>query len=106
MSTMAGERFEDRVIVISGAASGIGAACAERLRDEGATVIGFDVQDGPGVVSVDVRDEEQVAAAVAGGVADDERIDGVITAAGVAGGGPAHAMPLDEWSRILDVNLT
>ncbi len=100
------ERFEDRVVVVSGAASGIGAACADRLRDEAATVIGFDVQDGPGVISVDVRDEDQVAAAIAGVVADYERIDGVITAAGVAGGGPVHAMPSEEWSRIIDVNLT
>jgi NAD(P)-dependent dehydrogenase (short-subunit alcohol dehydrogenase family) len=103
---MATERFADQVMVVSGAASGIGSACAERLRDEGATVIGFDVQDGPGVVSVDVRDEDQVAAAVAEVVADYERIDGVITAAGVAGGGPAHALPQEEWSRIIDVNLT
>ncbi len=103
---MAADRFEGQVVIVSGAASGIGAACAERLRDEGATVIGFDVQDGPGVTMVDVCDEDRIATAVADVVADYERIDGVVTAAGVAGGGPVHALAREEWARIIEVNLT
>lgn len=102
---MSDDRFTDKVVLISGAASGIGEACATRLRDEGATVIGFDIVDGPGVITVDVRDEAAVDAAVAEVVADYERLDGVVTAAGVAGGGPVHAMTSDEWDRVIDVNL-
>ncbi len=98
-------RFTDKVFVVTGASSGIGQACADRLRDDGGTVIGFDITDAPDVVSVDVTDEGAVAAAVADAVAAHGRIDGVITAAGVAGGGPVHSLSGDEWDRVLDINL-
>ena len=39
-------------------------------------------------------------------VAEHGRIDAVVTAAGVAGGGPAHLLDRDEWQRVLDINLT
>ncbi|MEO6317969.1 MAG: SDR family oxidoreductase, partial [Acidimicrobiales bacterium] len=42
-------------------------------------------------------------AAVAAG---DGRLDGLVTAAGVAGGGPAHQVDAAEWHRVIDVNLT
>jgi NAD(P)-dependent dehydrogenase (short-subunit alcohol dehydrogenase family) len=34
------------------------------------------------------------------------RIDGVVTAAGTAGGGAAHQLPVEEWHRVIDINLT
>lgn len=100
-------RFADKVFVVTGAASGIGAACASRLCADGATVIGFDIAgaDAPGIVSVDVTDEEAVSAAVGAVARDHGRIDGVITAAGVIGGGPVHSLALEEWDRALDINL-
>lgn len=102
---MSGDRFVGRVQVVTGAASGIGLACSKRLRDEGATVIGLDVTDGPGVRSVDVTDEEAVADALGAVIADNGRIDGIVTAAGVVGGGPAHSLAAEEWDRVLDINL-
>ncbi|MCU1352317.1 MAG: short-chain dehydrogenase/reductase [Acidimicrobiales bacterium] len=55
---------------------------------------------------VDVRDEDGVARAVADTVARFGRLDIVVNAAGVAGGGPVHLVPAEEWERVLGINLT
>ena len=55
----------------------------------------------------DVTDEAAVAGARGrGGRRGGGRIDGAVTAAGVAGGGPAHLVDAAEWHRVIDVNLT
>jgi len=74
-----------------------------RLRDDGATVVGWDL-DGADV-ALDVRDEDAIAAAVADVVARHGRLDAVVHAAGVAGGGPVHLVPAEEWDRVVDINL-
>lgn len=101
----------ERVVAVTGSASGIGLACVERFQSEGAVVVGLDVttpdtEPSGGHRVVDVRDEGQVAAAVASVVADHGRLDVMVTAAGVAGGGPVHLLDLEEWQRVQDVNLT
>ena len=96
-------RLDGRVALITGAASGIGAACAARFSEEGAVAVGLDVQKS--AVIVDVRDEDAVARAVAGVMVEHGRLDIVVNAAGVAGGGPVHQLGADEWDRVLDVNL-
>src|SRR5580692_11660065 len=58
-------RFEGKVALVSGAASGIGLAIAARLADEGATVVGGDLTEVAGGVVCDVRDADACAAAVA-----------------------------------------
>ena len=110
--------LEGKVALVTGAASGIGLACVARFVREGARVVGLDVAE-PNVgstcpparptcrsLAVDVRDEAAVAGAVNAAVAEHGRLDAVVTAAGVAGGGPAHLVDRDEWQRVLDVNLT
>ena len=96
-------RFDGRT-VITGAASGLGAACARRFADEGAVVVGFDVTGGAPVEHerlVDVADEAAVAGAVDGVAEWLGHLDGLVTAAGVAGGGPVHLLDADEWARVL-----
>jgi NAD(P)-dependent dehydrogenase (short-subunit alcohol dehydrogenase family) len=110
--------LEGKVALVTGAASGIGLACITRFAREGARVVGVDVTeperdldlpDGAeavGFAQVDVRDEEAIANVVQSIVEEYGRIDSVVTAAGVAGGGPAHMLDRQEWQRVLDVNLT
>ena len=107
-----------KVALVTGAASGIGLACVARFVREGARVVGLDVSapqqaldvpaGAPDVlfVAADVRDEPAIAAAVDAAIAEHGRLDAVVTAAGVAGGGPAHLLDRDEWQRVLDINLT
>jgi NAD(P)-dependent dehydrogenase (short-subunit alcohol dehydrogenase family) len=106
-------RFEGKTVLVTGAASGIGRATAERLLGEGATVVGVDLAPGAieegdryRFVAADVRDDEAVGAAVAAAVDAGGRLDGVVHAAGVAGGGAVHLLDRAEWDRVLAVNLT
>jgi NAD(P)-dependent dehydrogenase (short-subunit alcohol dehydrogenase family) len=104
--------------MVTGAASGIGLACVARFAAEGARVVGVDVTEPhadlelpPHAADVafaqaDVRDEDAMAGVIDTMVAEQGRIDAIITAAGVAGGGPAHLLDRNEWQRVLDVNLT
>src|SRR6185312_4031930 len=50
--------------------------------------------------------EAAVSAAVDATLAEHHRLDIVVNSAGVAGGGPAHLLQLEEWERVLGVNLT
>jgi len=97
-------RLDGRVAVVTGGASGIGAATAVRLADEGATVATFDVTEGVDYV-LDVRDEAAVRDAFADVVARHGRLDGLVHCAGVAGGGPVHLVDESEWDRVVDINL-
>ncbi|HEV2309211.1 MAG TPA: SDR family NAD(P)-dependent oxidoreductase [Acidimicrobiia bacterium] len=106
---MSDGRLAGRVAVITGAASGLGAACARRFADEGALVTGLDVTPGAPVGTehlVDVSDEDAVDAALAAVVDTHGRLDVVVNCAGVAGGGPVHELDMAEWARVLRVNLT
>jgi NAD(P)-dependent dehydrogenase (short-subunit alcohol dehydrogenase family) len=95
-------RFAGKTVVVTGAASGIGQATKQRLTDEGGRVVGLDLTAGDGISTVDVTDETAVAA-----VFDDvDRVDGVVHAAGMAGGGPIHMLEAGDWDQVLRVNLT
>lgn len=106
---MSTDRAASRTFVVTGAASGIGLATAQRLLDEGGTVIGADIASPPDLgprfsfVTADVTDEAAVAAVME---AVPGRLDGVVHSAGVAGGGPVHLLPRSEWDRVIGVNLT
>jgi NAD(P)-dependent dehydrogenase (short-subunit alcohol dehydrogenase family) len=97
-------RLDGAVAVVTGAASGIGAACAERLRVDGATVVTLDAAEGV-EYELDVRDEPAVEAALASVVDAHGTLDVLVHAAGVAGGGPVHLLDAEEWDRVVDVNL-
>jgi NAD(P)-dependent dehydrogenase (short-subunit alcohol dehydrogenase family) len=97
------DRLTGKVALITGAASGLGQASAARFEEEGATVVGLDLKGAD--LELDVRDEEAVQAAVATVLQRHGRLDVVLNAAGVAGGGPVHQLDADEWDRVLGVNL-
>ncbi len=99
-----------KVALVTGAASGIGEACVARFLDDGARGRGRRPRRSRPSTRrrsrLDVRDEGAVADVVATVVEEHGRLDAVVTAAGVAGGGPAHLVDRDEWQRVLDINLT
>ena len=104
------ERFADKVVLITGAASGIGRATAERLAAEGATIVAADLApvdyDVATKVSVDVSSPEQVTAMVDRAIADHGRLDVVCNIAGILRFNNFEDITLDEWNQVLAVNLT
>ncbi|MEV0109784.1 mycofactocin-coupled SDR family oxidoreductase [Nocardia sp. NPDC050799] len=115
---MAG-RVEGKIALITGSGRGQGRAHAVRLAEEGASIIGFDLGPQDETVAevekvggtmiayqVDVRDFEQVAAAVEQGIGQAGGLDVVVINHGMAGHGAAWEISEDEWKRIVDVNLT
>lgn len=108
------ERFAGRVALVTGAASGIGKACTIRLLQEGARVYGADIspvapaefgEDRLRSLRLDVRDERAVQESIRTIVSETGRIDAVVNAAGIAGGGPVHLLEGSAWDRVLEVNL-
>jgi NAD(P)-dependent dehydrogenase (short-subunit alcohol dehydrogenase family) len=103
------DRASSRTFVVTGVASGIGLATAERLLAEGGNVVGADLATPPDLgadfrfVAADITDEAAIAAVLA---AVPDRLDGVVHAAGVAGGGPVHLLDRAEWERVIAINLT
>jgi NAD(P)-dependent dehydrogenase (short-subunit alcohol dehydrogenase family) len=98
-------RLDGKIALVTGAASGIGAACMERFAAEGARAVGADLQSAANGVKLDVCDEAAVASLVATIAREHGRLDVVVNAAGVAGGGPVHLLDAAAWDRVLDVNL-
>lgn len=103
--------MDNRVALITGAASGLGAAAARRFVAEGARVVGLDLggdapDAGADLRVCDVTDEAHLEVTVDAVAAEYGSIDVLVNCAGVAGGGPVHWVQLDDWERVLRVNLT
>lgn len=100
--------LQGRIIVVTGASGGIGAATCNRLREDGATVYEFDI--GPATtefqLAVNVTDPESMEHAMAEVHHREGRLDGVVAGAGIVEDNvPAEEMSSEEFSRILSVNL-
>ena len=103
-------RLAGKVCVITGAASGIGAETAKRFDEEGATVVGVDVQAGsPGALAIeaDITDEDQVRATYARVREEFGHVDVLFNNAGINPNEDTSVVdePLDAWQRVQDVNV-
>lgn len=103
-------RFADRVVIVTGAASGIGRAAACRFRDEGAHVVAADLvpDDAPEAtlpVAVDVSDPDHVAAMVQRALDAYGRIDVLCNNAGTGSTSNVLSCTVEEWDRVFAVNV-
>lgn len=91
-------------VVVTGGASGIGAAVVSRLRDAGQTVTVWDIRGGD--ITCDVSDPDAVAAAMAETVAAVGTPDRFVSCAGIGSSGLLLDQSPQDWQRVLEVNLT
>src|SRR3954453_16602656 len=99
-------RFDQRTAIVTGAAQGIGLATAQRLRDEGANVHGFDLRipdDEPGISwhEMNVTDLDRWHELVAEIAGPERRIDVLVNNAGLVGSYENLVdITLDDWKRV------
>jgi NAD(P)-dependent dehydrogenase (short-subunit alcohol dehydrogenase family) len=113
-------RFDNKVVIVTGGAGEIGSATAARFAREGASVLVADTitrdratarmplpPNGPmEYAQIDVSQEEQVAQMVEAAMGRWGRLDILVANAGIGGLGAADQISLDDWNRVLGVNLT
>lgn len=113
-------KLKDQVAIVTGAASGIGAACARLFADEGAKLVLVD-QDEMGLrqVATDIADRGGAALSIAADVSNDAqaragvsrviekwgRIDVLLTAAGASTGGTVDTIEEAAWDRTFAINV-
>jgi NAD(P)-dependent dehydrogenase (short-subunit alcohol dehydrogenase family) len=93
------------VVFVTGAAAGIGAATASRLKEDGWIVVGVDIIGTPTVQHCDVSSQTSVENAVAGCASAHGRLDAVVNAAGIGRPMKFEDASDDDWQLMLDVNL-
>lgn len=105
-----GMAFDGRCVVVTGGASGIGAATARLFRDHGASVYVLDrappEDDASRFLEADVTRPEEVGRAIARAQAECGRLDALVCCAGITRDGVLWKLSDEDWSAVLAVNLT
>jgi NAD(P)-dependent dehydrogenase (short-subunit alcohol dehydrogenase family) len=119
--TMPNFRLDQQTALVTGAASGIGRSIAVGLAAAGADVACFDLSGSAlDEVCAQIERQGRRALAVSGDVTDavtlTEAVQNTqrslgplslaVNSAGIANGAPAEEMPLDQWQRLIDINVT
>jgi NADP-dependent 3-hydroxy acid dehydrogenase YdfG len=114
------EGIKDKIVVVTGASSGLGEATARLLSAQGATVVlgarradrlqslakDLEARGGKALaLTTDVRSREQVKALVDSAVQTYGRIDIMISNAGLMPQAPLERLKVDEWEQMIDVNI-
>lgn len=105
-------RLDGKVIMVTGASSGIGRATVDMVRQAGATVAAADLAEITGlgnsdsVHKLDVSSESETADVVAQIMERHGRIDGLATCAGISVEGTVTQFDLEKWHKAIAVNLT
>lgn len=104
-----------RTIIVTGAGGGIGAATVERLASDGASVIAVDLTtdslsgvgelSGVTTLAGDLTDPGVNERMVATALDRHGELHGVVLNAGILANGPIHKTPMDEYDRVMDVNV-
>jgi meso-butanediol dehydrogenase / (S,S)-butanediol dehydrogenase / diacetyl reductase len=113
------QRYEGRVVLVTGAGSGIGRATVHRLVEEGATVVAADISEEGLAATAEAAPRPERVTSFVGDVSDPAfgpaavaralehgRLDTVVNSAGILRFEHTHEVALASWQKILDVNLT
>lgn len=113
-------RLQDRVVILTGSATGIGAACARRFVEEGARVVATDIVADRGQALAeelrasgatidflpgDASDDAHIQALVRHTIETHGRVDGCVCAAGIAPNDDFLSLPKERFQQVMAVNL-
>ena len=114
-------RFQNQVAVITGAGRGIGKAVAQKLFAEGCKIVVIDIDaaiasdtvqsidqtgDGSLALTCDISNKDSVAQAMSKIIEKFGTVDVLVNNAGITKDAMFHKMSLEQWQRVVDVNLT